>query len=96
MSDIFLCFCHFPIGCPRSGVVFDCIDSSSFPSSLLSLNVGVNEKTVQHDVLMEWPNNIFKIIDFFFVFYTRNTYLLPPPPKKNKKKQTKKTYVLSL
>ena len=59
VSDIFLCFCHFPIGCPRSGVVFDCIDSWSLPSSLLSLNVGVNEKTVQHDVLKESQNNIF-------------------------------------
>ena len=23
----FLCFCHFPMWCPGSGVVFDCIDS---------------------------------------------------------------------
>ena len=23
---VFLCFCHFPIRCPGSGVVFDCID----------------------------------------------------------------------
>ena len=23
----FLVFCHFPIWCPRSGVVLDCIDS---------------------------------------------------------------------
>ena len=25
--DVFLCFCHFPIWCPGSGVAFDCIDS---------------------------------------------------------------------
>ena len=25
--DVFLCFCHFPIWCPGSGVVFDCSDS---------------------------------------------------------------------
>ena len=24
---MFLVFCHFPIWCPMSGVVFDCIDS---------------------------------------------------------------------
>ena len=23
----FVCFCHFPIWCPGSGVVLDCIDS---------------------------------------------------------------------
>ena len=25
--DVFLCFCHFPLRCPGSGVVPDCIDS---------------------------------------------------------------------
>ena len=25
--DVFLCFCHFLIWCPGSGVVFDCSDS---------------------------------------------------------------------
>ena len=25
--DVVLCFCHFPIRCPGSGVVLDCIDS---------------------------------------------------------------------
>ena len=25
--DVFLVFCHFPIWCPASGVVLDCIDS---------------------------------------------------------------------
>ena len=27
LYDAFLCFCHFPIWCPGSGVVFDCMDS---------------------------------------------------------------------
>ena len=27
VCDFFLCFCHFLIWCPGSGVVFDCIDS---------------------------------------------------------------------
>ena len=27
ICDVFLCFCHFPMWCPGSGVVFDCIDS---------------------------------------------------------------------
>ena len=31
----FLVFCHFPISCPGSGVVFDCIDYSSLPFYLL-------------------------------------------------------------
>ena len=26
-AGVFLCFCHFPISCPRSGVVLDRIDS---------------------------------------------------------------------
>ena len=30
-------FCHFPIWCPGLGVVFDCNDSQSLPSSLLIL-----------------------------------------------------------
>ena len=30
---VFLCFCHFPIWCRESGVVFDCIDSSALPFS---------------------------------------------------------------
>ena len=33
--DVFLCFCHFSMWCPVSGVVLDCIDSWSLPSSLL-------------------------------------------------------------
>ena len=31
---VFLCFCHFPMWCPGSGVVLDCIDSWSLPFSL--------------------------------------------------------------
>ena len=27
VCDVFLCFCHFPIWCPGSGVVLDCVDS---------------------------------------------------------------------
>ena len=27
LCDVFLGFCHFPIWCPGSGVVLDCIDS---------------------------------------------------------------------
>ena len=34
----FLVICHFPIWNPWSGVVFDCIDSLSLPSFLLSYN----------------------------------------------------------
>ena len=26
VCDVFLCFCHFPMWCPGSGVVLDCID----------------------------------------------------------------------
>ena len=35
VRNVFFCFCHFPIWCPRSGVVLDCINSWSLPSSLL-------------------------------------------------------------
>ena len=27
VCDVFLYFCHFPIRCPGSGMVLDCIDS---------------------------------------------------------------------
>ena len=27
VCDVFLRFCHFPMWCPGSGVVLDCIDS---------------------------------------------------------------------
>ena len=27
LGVILLCFCHFPMWCPGSGVVLDCIDS---------------------------------------------------------------------
>ena len=32
--SIFLCFSYFPIWCPASGVVLDCIDTWSLPSFL--------------------------------------------------------------
>ena len=35
LLSVLLCFCHFPIRCPGSGGVLDCIDSWSLPSSLL-------------------------------------------------------------
>ena len=36
--DVFVCVCHSPIWCPWAGVVLDCIDSLSLPSSLFSNN----------------------------------------------------------
>ena len=36
VCDVSLCFCHFPIWCPRSGVVLDCIHSLSFLSLQVS------------------------------------------------------------
>ena len=37
VCDVFLCFCHFPIWCPGSGVVFDGLDSWSLPSPYFNL-----------------------------------------------------------
>ena len=37
VCNVFLCFCHFPIWCPGSGVVLYCIDSRSLPFPLLSV-----------------------------------------------------------
>ena len=31
ICDVLLCFCHFPMWCPGSGVVLDCIDSWYVP-----------------------------------------------------------------
>ena len=36
VCDYLLCFCHFPLWCPGSGVVLDCIDFRSLPPYLLS------------------------------------------------------------
>ena len=35
VCDVYLCFCHFPMWYPESGVVLDCIVSESLPSFLL-------------------------------------------------------------
>ena len=35
VCDVFLCFCHFLMWCPGSGVVLDCIDFCSLPPYLL-------------------------------------------------------------
>ena len=35
VCDVFLCFCHFPMWCPGSGMVLDCIDNGYLPSYLL-------------------------------------------------------------
>ena len=35
VSDVKLCFCHFPMWYPESGVVLDCIDSRSLQPFLL-------------------------------------------------------------
>ena len=43
--------------------------------------VGANGKKFEPDALNEWKNNIFKMIDTRFSFYSRNTRLLPPKPK---------------
>ena len=39
VRDVFLCFCHFPIQCLRSSVVFDCIISWSLLSFFLCFSV---------------------------------------------------------
>ena len=37
VCGVFLCFWHFLMWSPGSGVVFECIDSRSLPSSLLCI-----------------------------------------------------------
>ena len=36
VCNIFLCFLHFPMWCPGSGEILDCIDSWSLPSSFVA------------------------------------------------------------
>ena len=38
VCDVFLCYCHFPMWCPGSGVVLDCIDSLFLLSSYLHIS----------------------------------------------------------
>ena len=37
VCGVLLCFCRFPMWCPGSGVVLDCIDSGSLPPYLLPM-----------------------------------------------------------
>ena len=37
VCDVSLCFCHFPIWYPGSGVVLDCIDSRSLSPFVLCI-----------------------------------------------------------
>ena len=54
----FVCFCHFPVWCPGSGVVRDCINSLSLPPYLLwliSKLIRVFTRHLLHFVLfMHW------------------------------------------
>ena len=43
VCDVFLRFCHFPMWCPGSGEVIDCIDSWSLPSYLHWINIMIAE-----------------------------------------------------
>ena len=38
----FLCFCHFPMWCPGSGVVLDCMDSRSLPLTFVMIKLYQN------------------------------------------------------
>ena len=42
---VVLYFCHFPIWCPESGMVLDCIDSLYLPSSQLCMEIFTRSKT---------------------------------------------------
>ena len=47
VCHVFLCFCHFPIWCSVSGMVLDCIDFWSLPSSvLLKVHISDNQLNV--------------------------------------------------
>ena len=59
----FLVFGHFPIQCPGSGVVFDCIDSWSLPSFLLCY---------ERDIMMPLSDDKHAIFD---AFNTASRYL---------------------
>ena len=62
VCDVFLCFYHFPMWCPGSGVVLDCIDSGSLPSSLLSYKrkqyVFLNHNLTRLDLYNDFPKYI--------------------------------------
>ena len=54
-----VCFCHFRIWCTGTGVLLDCIDSLSFPSSLLlSYAYTISTKTSRASHFIDKPNNI--------------------------------------
>ena len=58
---MFIVFCHFPVWCPGSGVVLDCIDFSSLPSYFL-LQVKEEEEKPSCDLkqLMYYNNKVSK------------------------------------
>ena len=57
----FLVFCHFLIQCPESGVILNCIDSWSVPSSLLwSLNTMLVQQDISNPVYYSDLYNVGK------------------------------------
>ena len=46
LCEVLLCFCQFPMWCPGSGVLLDCIDSRSLHAHLLSYIMGVCVRTI--------------------------------------------------
>ena len=66
VCDVFLCFCNFPV-CPRPGVVQDCNDSGSLPSSLLLL-LKTQTPLSFFDRVFIFSTNIYNSVDSVSLF----------------------------
>ena len=74
--EVLLCFCQFPMWCPGSVVVLDCIDSRSLHSHLLSCIMGVCVRTI-FSLLVVWPEYkcMSKRMPRYHTIYTKREYI---------------------
>ena len=74
VCGVLLCFCHFPVWCPGSGVVIDCIDFLSLPPFLQCSVKAVFLRHLTHNISNR-PTQVLlsgtlfqEILVFFFMF----------------------------
>ena len=87
VCDILLCFCYFPMWCPGSGVVLDCIDSWFLPFSLFSnhakyIFIDSDTNTLKVCVYIAYCVTEFESV-FAVWYFGHFLFLLQKPPKKN-------------
>ena len=84
VCDVFLCFCHFPMWCPGSGVVLGCIDSWSLYSTLLCLHYCNSEhifSTLKLQTRAGFTYMYIRFRQFVRILFSRNFAKIKPSRK---------------